>query len=67
MMPFWPWGTIPIREKELKELEEKAKKLEAIKKLVETGPYPHMNTWEDYQRAVDDWLGKMMNVLEAEE
>lgn len=33
MMPWsWPWGVIPIQEKELKELEEKAKKLEAVKK-----------------------------------
>ena len=41
-------------------------KLKVIKKLVETGPSPHMNTLEDYQQAVDDWLGKMMNILEGE-
>jgi len=39
--------------------------LEAVKKLVEKGPYPYMNTWDDYQRAIDDWMGKLMNVLEA--
>ena len=34
MMPFWPWGFIPIREKELKEFEEKAEKLEAVREFV---------------------------------
>ncbi len=28
----WPWGTIPIREKELKELEEKAENWDEIVK-----------------------------------
>lgn len=46
-----------------KELEDK---LKAVKKLVEKGPHPDINTWEDYQRSIDDWLGKLMNVLEAE-
>jgi len=26
-----------------------------------------MNTGEDYQRYIDDWLGKLMNVLEADD
>ena len=34
MMPLWPWGVIPIREKELKEFEEKAEKLEAVREFV---------------------------------
>jgi len=35
MKPWsWPWGTIPIREKELKELEEKAEKLETVREFV---------------------------------
>ena len=40
-------------------------KIEAAKKLVEKGPNPD-NTGEDYQRSLDDWLGKLMNILEAE-
>ncbi len=40
MMPwFWPWWVIPINEKELKELEEKAKKLEAVREFVLSRKY----------------------------
>ncbi len=45
-----------------KELEDK---LETVKKLVEKGPSLNVDTLEDCQQAVDDWLGKLMNVLEA--
>ncbi len=41
-------------------------KLKVIKKLVEKRSSLHMSTLEDYQQAVDDWLGKMMNILEGE-
>jgi len=41
-------------------------KLKAIKKLVEKGPSLNVDTLEDCQQFVDDWLGKMMNVLEGE-
>ena len=43
------------------------KKLEAVKKLVEKGPSLNVDTLEYCQQVVDDWLGKLMNVLEAEE
>lgn len=61
MMPWsWPWGVIPIREKELLELEEKAKKLEAVKKQLVEFPCVHI---QDYQRM----MRKIENILEAEE
>ena len=41
-------------------------KLKVIKKLVEKRSSLHMNTLEDYQQAVDDWWGRMMNILEGE-
>ena len=41
-------------------------KLKVIKKLVEKRSSLHMSTLKDYQQAVDDWLGKMMNILEGE-
>jgi len=41
-------------------------KIEAVKKLVEKGPILNVDTLEDCQQVVDDWLGKLMNVLEAE-
>jgi len=41
-------------------------KLKVIKKLVEKGPSLNVDTLEDCQQVVDDWLGKMMNVLEGE-
>jgi len=41
-------------------------KLKVIKKLVEKRSSLYMSTLEDYQQAVDDWLGKMMNILEGE-
>ena len=59
-----------VYERQYKHMVEHALELEdqikAAKKLVETGPVLHVDTLEDYRRAVDDWLGKMMNVLEAE-
>jgi len=33
-MSSWPWGVIPIKEKELKEFEEKAEKLESVREFV---------------------------------
>ena len=41
-------------------------KLKAIKKFVEKGPLLHVDTLADCQQSVDDWLGKLMNILEAE-
>ncbi len=41
-------------------------KIEAATKLVASGPRINVDKLEDCQQAVDDWLGKMMNVLEAE-
>ncbi len=41
-------------------------KIEAVKKLVEKGPLLNVDTLEDCQQVVDDWLGKLMNILEAE-
>ncbi len=40
--------------------------LEVVKKFVEKGPSLNVKTLEDCQQAVDDWLGKLMNILEAE-
>jgi len=34
MMGFWPRGVIPLREKEYKELTEKAEKLETVREFV---------------------------------
>ena len=34
----WPFGFIPIREKELKELEEKAEKLESVRDHMKSYP-----------------------------
>ena len=34
-----------------------------IKSIVDAGPYPYMNTWEDYQRAVEDWTWKLRQAL----
>lgn len=59
MMPFWPWGMIPIQEKKLKDLEEKAEKLEAIKKQLVEFPCIHI---QDYQRM----MRKIKKILEAE-
>ena len=41
-------------------------KIETATELVKSGPLINVDTLEDCQQAVDDWLGKMMNVLEAE-
>jgi len=42
-------------------------KLEAVKKFVEKGPCGRTSTLQDYLQAVDDWLGKLMNILEEDE
>jgi len=39
--------------------------LEAVKKLVEKGPLLNVDTLEECQQAVDDWLGKLMNFLDG--
>ena len=59
-MKAWPWGLIPLREKELKELTEKAEKLEAVKKQLVEFPCIHI---QDYQRM----MRKIKKILEAEE
>ena len=41
-MKTWPWGIIPLREKEYKELTEKAEKLEAVKKQLVEFPCIHI-------------------------
>ena len=61
MKPWsWPWGIIPLQEKEYKELTEKAEKLEAVKKQLVEFPCIHI---QDYQRMI--W--KIKKILEAEE
>lgn len=41
-------------------------KLKAVKNLVKTGPALNVETLGEVQQVVDDWLGKLMNVLGAE-
>jgi len=41
-------------------------KIQAAKRLAASGPLVNVETLEDCQQSVDDWLGKMMNVLEDE-
>lgn len=38
--------------------------LKAVKNLVKTGPALNVETLGEVQQVVDDWLGKLMNVLE---
>ena len=59
------WGLVPLNKKEYNELIEKAKKLEEVKKFVENGPSLNVDTLEDCQQVIDDWLGKLMNIIEA--
>ena len=40
--------------------------IRAVKRVVDAGPYPYMNTWEDYQRAVEDWTWKIRQALAPE-
>jgi len=58
------------KNKLINQLRDKNNKLEdklkAVMKFVEKGPLPDINAGEDYQRSIDDWLGKLMNILEAE-
>ena len=42
-------------------------KLGVVKDLVLSGPLVNVDTLEECQQAVDDWLGKLVNVLEGEE
>jgi len=42
-------------------------KIQAAKRLAASGPLVNVETLEDCQQSVDDWLGKMMNVLEDED
>lgn len=37
--------------------------IKTAKSVVEAGPYPYMNTWPDYQRAVEDWTWKIRQAL----
>jgi len=41
-------------------------KIKAAIFLVASGPLINVDKLEDCKQAVDDWLGKIMNVLEAE-
>jgi len=52
---LWPWGFVPVREKEYKELTEKAEKLEAVKAAI-------------YDRAgyAPAQVDKITKILEAE-
>jgi len=42
-------------------------KLGDARRFVASGPPLNVDTLEDCQQAVDDWLGKLINVLEADE
>jgi len=68
---LWDQYAIYDNDKEeeilVKDLITAYEKLEAVKKLVEKGPSLNVDTLEDCQQAVDDWLGKLMNFLEVEE
>lgn len=65
---LWDQYAIYDNDKEekipVKNLIEAYEGLEAVKKLVAKGPLVNVDTLEECQLAVDDWLGKMMNVLE---
>jgi len=37
--------------------------IKTVKSVVDAGPYPYKNTWEDYQRAVEDWKWKIIGAL----
>ena len=63
----WYWGLVPLRQEEYKEFLEKAKNLEAVKKVVEKGLSLNVDTVEDCQQVVDDWRGKLMNIIEADD
>ncbi|MBA7620098.1 hypothetical protein ES703_27442 [subsurface metagenome] len=68
---LWDQYAIYDNDKEaeipVKDLITAYEKQEAVKKLVEKGPLLNVDTLTDCQQAVDDWLGKLMNVLEAED
>jgi len=68
---LWDQYAIYDNEKEeeilVKDLITAYEKLEAVKKLVEKGPSLNVETLEDCQQAVDDWLGKLMNFLECDD
>ncbi len=57
---------ITRRQEDTRLWQKLQEQLEAVKKFVEKGPLLDVETLEDCQQAVDDWLGKLMNVLEAE-
>ena len=48
MMGFWPRGVIPLQEKEFKEFEEKAEKLEAVREFVLSRRYDIEMDIENY-------------------
>ncbi len=68
---LWDQYAIYDNDKEaeipVKDLITAYEKQEAVKKLVEKGPLLNVDTLADCQQAVDDWLGKLMNVLEGED
>ena len=51
----------------VKDLIVAYEKLGVVKDLVLSGPLVNVDTLAECQQAVDDWLGKLVNVLEAEE
>ena len=57
---------ITRRQEDTRLWQKLQEQLEAVKKFVEKGPFLNVETLEDCRQAVDDWLGKLMNVLEAE-
>ena len=50
----------------VKDLIVAYEKLGVIKSLVLSGPLINVDTLAECQQAVDDWLGKLVNVLEGE-
>ncbi len=65
---LWDQYAIYDNDKEemipVKNLIKAYEQLAVFKKLVVKGPLVNVDTVEECQQSVDDWLGKMMNVLE---
>jgi len=37
--------------------------IKTVKSVIDVGPYPYMNTWEDYMRAVEDWTWRLRQAI----
>jgi len=37
--------------------------IRTVKSVIDAGPYPYKCTWEDYQRAVEDWTWKLRQAV----